>query len=86
MKPYFDSFITLGLPQKRIKKMSLTSQELFDVFKQLVEIDKKEFNIDTPIYKNMRTYGRRPCKKSTKLSIRLDGKVYPCISRTKKPL
>lgn len=86
LKLYFDSFMKLWLPKSRVNTITLSQDELVEVFRELIKIDKNEFWIDTVFYKNMRTYGRRPCKNSTKLSIRANGQVFPCISRIKDPL
>ncbi len=55
--------------------MSLSQDELIQVFKKLQQIDKDEFHINTPIFQNMRTYGRWTCKNAKKLSIRINGDV-----------
>ncbi len=84
--PYFESFIEIGQDDEIVQRMTLSKKKLIALFQKLKKIDKEEFDIDTPIYSNMRTYGRWTCKNAAKLSIRTNGDVFPCISRIEDPL
>lgn len=85
--PYFEAFIELGQNKENIKKMALSEKELAKVFFELQKIDKKEFNIDTPIISGMRTYGQPVCNRGTHMfSVRVNGDIFPCISAVDNPL
>ena len=83
--PYFEAFIELGQSEKLNKKLSLNEKELAHFFMRLQEIDRKEFDIKTPIHPWSRNYGQERCRKATHMfCVKEDGNVYMCVCTLRK--
>lgn len=85
--PYFEAFIELGQLDKTVQKLALSQKELTDLFLKLQKIDKEEFGVNTSVVSGQRVYGQPICEKGSHMfSVRVDGKVYPCVSSIGEPL
>ncbi len=79
--PYIEAFITTGQTTTTISKLIPSQQQLNDMFEQLAQIDREEYNIPTPLMLGTRVYGREPCMKGKAgFAVHTDGTVLECVS------